>query len=665
MNLVVRVATGVCLISSLCGLAACGGGGGGPKGSHSIGGTVSGLSGAGLVLTDNGGDSLTVSGNNNFTFATQVTDGNAFNVQVATQPSQPAQTCTVAHGSGTASGSDITNVAVTCTTNTYTIGGTVTGLSGSGLVLANGGTNNLTISGNGTFTFTTSVASGGTYAVAVVTQPANPPQTCIATNANGTVASANITNVTVNCTTNTYSVVTYVSGLTGTGLTLTYNGGSPVAISRNGPTVMASAVAIGTPYTVAISGQPASPTQTCILSNGSGTVTTANATSISVYCPNPVGRLAYIVGAGNTEPESTSAALGTLSVYAIDSSTGTLTLVPGSIVTTGPHVSSFQPVPNSHFAWALNIEDRSSLSSAYDNAGIYAYTVNASTGLLTAVAGNPFLNLDGYPSAPGCNNGRSGFGETRSVALYPNGTFGYAANTAEIAADNAAVWQFTVDPNTGAPNLVMGNSVAAACGATELIFDPSGRFAYAGGGSIVAFSVDANTSAITPLSGSPITIGAEKLYTDPAGRFLYGIVGGAIIQAFDIDFATGELTPAGNPLTPNYAYGMAIDPQGRFAYVTTADGIVVYSIDPAKGALSPTSGIATVAVTIPDIVAPTALQIDPSGQFGYMTVEVSHTQTGVNAYKIDPTTGALAPVSGSPFAVSANPGNPSVVTLTN
>lgn len=81
-------------------------------GCHSIGGTVSGLSGAGLVLEDNGGDDLTLAGNGPFVFNTSVQDGHPYAVTIARQPA--AQTCWVANGSGTVSGSDITNVSVHC-----------------------------------------------------------------------------------------------------------------------------------------------------------------------------------------------------------------------------------------------------------------------------------------------------------------------------------------------------------------------------------------------------------------------------------------------------------------------------------------------------------------------------------------------------------------------
>jgi unsaturated chondroitin disaccharide hydrolase len=94
---------------------------------------------------------------------------------------------------------DVTSGAVTCVTSSYTVGGTVAGLAGTGLVLQNNGGNNLPVSANGGFTFGTPVASGGAYAVTVLTQPTSPAQTCAVTGGAGTVGSANVTNVAVTC----------------------------------------------------------------------------------------------------------------------------------------------------------------------------------------------------------------------------------------------------------------------------------------------------------------------------------------------------------------------------------------------------------------------------------------------------------------------------------
>src|SRR5258708_32019530 len=55
---------------------------------------------------------------------------------------------------------------------TYTLGGTVTGLTSMGLVLQDKGSNNLPLSAGATsFTFATSIASGAAYDVTVLTQP--------------------------------------------------------------------------------------------------------------------------------------------------------------------------------------------------------------------------------------------------------------------------------------------------------------------------------------------------------------------------------------------------------------------------------------------------------------------------------------------------------------
>ena len=80
-----------------------------------------------------------------------------------------------------------------------TIGGTVTGLTGSGLVLQNNGTDDLPITVDGPFTFVTPLLPGGLYSVTVFSNPNNPSQTCSVTNGNGTVPTEAVTNVTVTC----------------------------------------------------------------------------------------------------------------------------------------------------------------------------------------------------------------------------------------------------------------------------------------------------------------------------------------------------------------------------------------------------------------------------------------------------------------------------------
>src|SRR5216684_5994755 len=81
---------------------------------YSVGGTVTGLRGQGLVLEDNSGDDLSVSSNGAFTFSKRIKNGSAYSVTVKTQPSNPAQTCTVQNGSGTIDKANVTNIIVSC-----------------------------------------------------------------------------------------------------------------------------------------------------------------------------------------------------------------------------------------------------------------------------------------------------------------------------------------------------------------------------------------------------------------------------------------------------------------------------------------------------------------------------------------------------------------------
>jgi uncharacterized repeat protein (TIGR03803 family) len=178
-------------------LFGCGGGSSTSAPNFTVGGTVSGLgSGTSVVLKDNGADSLTASSNSTFTFATAIKSGGSYTVTVGTQPT--GQTCIVSAGSGSISTSNVTNVSVACAATTYTVGGTVSGLaSGAAVVLQDNGGDALTVSSNSTFTFATAIKSGGSYTVTVGTQPTG--QTCIVSAGSGSVTTADVTNVIVQC----------------------------------------------------------------------------------------------------------------------------------------------------------------------------------------------------------------------------------------------------------------------------------------------------------------------------------------------------------------------------------------------------------------------------------------------------------------------------------
>ena len=84
--------------------------------SFTIGGTVGGLAGSGLVLQNNAEDDLPIGANGSFTFVTPLVDGSDYAVTVLTQPGEPVQACEVTNGIGTLTGADVTDVVVTCVT---------------------------------------------------------------------------------------------------------------------------------------------------------------------------------------------------------------------------------------------------------------------------------------------------------------------------------------------------------------------------------------------------------------------------------------------------------------------------------------------------------------------------------------------------------------------
>ena len=132
--------------------------------------TVSGLAGSGpLVLQNNERDTLTISGNGTFQFPELLASGAMYDVRVATAPTNPAQNCAVDKGSGQVGAANVTNITVTCMTDSFKIGGPITNLLGTGLQLQlnNGPPLNVLPGPPGTFEFPALLPSGTSYVVDV------------------------------------------------------------------------------------------------------------------------------------------------------------------------------------------------------------------------------------------------------------------------------------------------------------------------------------------------------------------------------------------------------------------------------------------------------------------------------------------------------------------
>ena len=220
------------------------------------------------VFTENEALGITTDGTYSFG---SFTSGTSYNITVVQQP--VSQACTVTSGESSLSAS--TTVAVACTSESYTISGTVVGmLSGQSVTLQNNSGDNLTVSSNTSFSFTTKVASGATYLVTVLTQPTG--QTCTP-NLNSGVVSGNVTDVSIICSYTVYTVSGNVSGLSGT-IVLQNNSGSDQTLTSDGS--FSFRVASSAKYNVRVKTQPNGK---CTVSNGSGTAS-ADVDNVSVGC---------------------------------------------------------------------------------------------------------------------------------------------------------------------------------------------------------------------------------------------------------------------------------------------------------------------------------------------------------------------------------------------
>jgi 6-phosphogluconolactonase (cycloisomerase 2 family) len=577
-----------------------------------------------LVLQLNAANDLTVSAGGNATFAASLSSGATYTVTVKTQPSNPTQICVLANATGSVGSANVTNLTVTCTTSTFTVGGTVSGLTGAGLVLQNNAGNDLTVTTNGTLTFTTAVASGSAYAVTVKTQPTAPSQTCALTNATGTVGAANISNVTIACTTNTYTVGGTVSGLVGTGLVLQNNAANDLTITANGVFTFSTPVASGAAYAVTIKTQPGTPAQTCAVAAGSGTATSANISAITVTCVIAAGRFAYVANAGSN----------TVSAYTI-AANGSLAPIAGSPFAAGQYPYQLAVSPSGKFLAVGNVNGNS----------VSMYNINATSGALSPVAGSPFT-----ATAP------------QSLTFDATGAFLYY-----VASQNSNnVLAFSVNATSGALVAIAGAALPAGSH-DNIVLDPSGKFVLVVNvptnitafGTVSVFAINQSTGALTAVAGSPFNAGQVPygLAFGAGGKFVYvsntGLSGTGNVSAYNFNSTSGVLSAlAGSPFSLSLDW-LTSDRAGSFMYSPLYNasfvslGAAGYSINATTGALSAIAGSPFSAGSFPSSVA-----IDPSTKFLYVCNDGDGTITG---YTVNAVTGALTAVPGSPFAAGQFP----------
>ena len=565
-------------------LTACGGdddddGGGSGSRTYTVGGTVSGLIGT-LVLQNNGGDDLTLTGDGSFTFATEVADGGGYRVSVATQPN--GQVCTVSDGLGSVNGAAVSDISVVCSTP-YSLGGMVSGLNGT-LVLQNNDGDDLTLTSDGSFTFATQVADGGGYSVSVASQPSG--QVCTVSNGVGSVSGAAVTDISVICST-PYTLGGTVSGLTGT-LVLQNNSGDDLTLTRNGSFTFATQVADGSHYSVSVATQPNG--QLCSVSNGSGTVA-GDVTSVSVVC---VSR--YTVGG------SVSGLSGTLVLRNNDGDDLTLTSDGGFTFATpvaggSSYRVSVASQPSGQVCTVSN--GNGTATGNVTTVGVVCvsqYTVGGSVSGLSGTLvlrnnGGDDLTLTGDGSFTFATRVADGSGYSVSVASQPNGQLCSVSSGSGTASGNVTTVSVVCVSQYGIGGSVSGLSgtlVLQNNGGDDLTLTSDGSFIFAtkvGNGSGYSVSVASQPagqfcnvgSGSGSVAGNVTTVSVVCANQYSIGGSVSSLNGTLVLQNNGGDDLTltgdGSFTFA-TPVTDGSGYSVSVasQPSGQLCSVSNGSG---------------------------------------------------------------------------------------------
>ena len=516
----------------------------------------------------------------------------------------------------------------------YTIGGNVSGLNGT-VTLSNNANDTKVLSVNGAFTFPTALASGA-YSVTVSTQPAG--QTCSVTNGSGVITGAPVTNVLISCVGKPYSVGGTVSGLlTGSSVTLVNNDIDVKTPNTNGTFVFDNTVLSGSTYAVKVSNQTAG--NPCSVSNGSGVVSAANVTNVSITCgttvtyvanksSNTISRFVVTATGGLTSADTTATLAQPVSIkvdpsgkyaYVIYQAGGTnttpsqnkisqFTIDAGGALTpmTVPDVTlpcvSKNPCP-SVYSFAIDASGKYLYAVDYLYNTVWQYGIG-SNGTLTALS----------PASVSTGAG------PYSVTIDPSGKYAYVTNWGVDGAPGNTISQYTICPSAATSctpgtlqSLGTVSTGTTGSGPYFMVIDKSSKYAYVTNGNtntISKFDIGVDGSlTFTAGTSNPIDSGGNlpfHLTMDSTGKYLYVVntTSGAIGR-FSIG-STGALTSLGSSTVAPGVIDIAVEPTGQFLYATsnTSNSVLQFSLNSSTGALSaiaPSSvptGIYPIGITI-------------------------------------------------------------------
>jgi 6-phosphogluconolactonase len=429
---------------------------------------------------------------------------------------------------------------------TFTIGGAVTGLAANAsLVLSDNGTDSLTVTKTGSFTFAQSVKQGDPYSVTVTTQPTG--QSCVLSSGSGT-ATANVTSVQVACSglpqyayvvNNTDQTVSQYS-VTSSG-TLTPLSAAPIAtgVSPRSVTVDPTRHYV---YVTNLGDNNVSQyviqKDGTLAANTPATVATGNAPWALEF--DPQGKFAYVVNSVDN----------TISQFSV-SSTGVLDLVSVAPVSTGAGPWNITLSPNGKYAYVSNYG-----------------TVTAGLNAAPSTVGN---TISQYAKAPDTGQHSPLNPATVATGNYPGGSVVDATNSyiyVTSTSDNT-VWQYSIG-SAGDLTPLTPNTVTAGNEPADVVISPDNKYLYVANfgatsngttspGSVSQYSVGAS-GQLTPLTTPtvPAGRGAGELSLDSFGQFVYLVNSkDNTISQYSIG-SDGSLTSLGTVATGNSPFEIGI-----------------------------------------------------------------------------------------------------------
>lgn len=279
---------------------------------------------------------------------------------------------------------------------------------------------------------------------------------------------------------------------------------------------------------------------------------------------------------------------GDVSAFAVDRGTGQLRLLNQAATRgAGPcHLS-------------LDKSGKFVLVANYDGGSIAVFPIREDGSLAPASA---FVQHTGSSA----NKERQEGPHAHWIGTSPDNHFALAA---DLGLDEVLVYRFDAGKGSLTPNTPSFAKLNPGAGPRHLAFHPNGKFAYLLAemeDSVTVFAYDSSKGSLSPLQ----TISAlstlrkddkgpkeaAEIAVHPNGKFLYASNRSGIdtISTFSIDPVKGTLKLKGEyPTMGKTPRNFAIDPTGKFLLAANqkSNNIVIFRIDSATGALSPTGEI--------------------------------------------------------------------------